>query len=97
MTRRTGYSIVLHLYKGNISGHLLTFSSVASGRDEQDEFRVKRTHKYCGASSFRDLKTFVLDSPMHNDRHTMQSVTSCNKSKYFKQMIASHLDSVHDS
>ena len=30
--------------------------------DEHSEFRVKRSHRYCGARSFRDLKTIVLDS-----------------------------------
>ena len=31
--------------------------------DQQDKLQVKRSHKYCKASSFRDLKTIVLDSP----------------------------------
>ena len=51
-------------------GHLLTFSSAILSRSTYYEgykisisnFRVKRLQRYCGASTFRDLKTIILDS-----------------------------------
>ena len=43
-------------------GNLKSVSESRRTYEEHFEFRVKRSHKYWGASSCRDLKTIVLDS-----------------------------------
>ena len=49
---------IVYFFKGNLRSvpvlrKLLT---------EHVEFRMKRSHRYCGAISFKDLKTIILDS-----------------------------------
>ena len=43
-------------------GNLKSVSELRRTYEEHFEFRVKRSHKYWGASSCRDLKTIILDS-----------------------------------
>ena len=43
-------------------GSLRSVSEVSRTFEEQFELRVKRPHKYWGASSCRDLKTIALNS-----------------------------------
>ena len=43
-------------------GNLKSVSELSRTYVEHFEFRVKRSHKYWGASSCRDLKTIILDS-----------------------------------
>ena len=43
-------------------GILKSGSELRRTYEEHLEFRVKRSHKYWGSSSCRDLKTIVLDS-----------------------------------
>ena len=43
-------------------GNLKSVSELRRAYEEHFEFRMKRSHKYWGASSCRDLKTISLDS-----------------------------------
>ena len=46
-------------------GNLKSVSELRRTYEEHLEFRVKRSHKYWGASPCRDLKTIVLDQDIH--------------------------------
>ena len=43
-------------------GNLKSVSELCRTYEEHLEFRVKRSYKYWGASSCRDLKAIILDS-----------------------------------
>ena len=63
-------------------GNLKSVSVLRRLREEHCEFLVKRLHRYCGASSLRDLKTMIPINP-HNPQ---QSPSIKHTSKKIKQL-----------
>ena len=46
---------------GLFLGNLKSFPVLRRPKDEYCEFSANNSHRYCGSSSFKDLKTMVLD------------------------------------